>query len=110
MQELLSRFSYQSSKLTWEIWLIVFILWCVVVACTISSIRAQAISEERRVFWTIMVSAIPVFGLMAYLPFSVRREELPAPFQLRSEAKARRKKDSKALPDVGRKSDRSRST
>jgi hypothetical protein len=110
MQEFLSRFSYQPAKLTWELWGIVAFIWLVVMGCAVSSIRTQPFSEARRNFWVVIVVAFPIFGLLAYLPFAVRREELPTAFVLRNDAKNRKKREAKALAAGATESRRRRSS
>lgn len=77
MKELLNRFSLDAIKFNTEILLILILLWIIVVACSMMSISGQPFSRAQRKFWMIFVAAVPVVGLLAYLPFSFRKEELP---------------------------------
>jgi hypothetical protein len=37
-------------------------------------VRQPRFDSRQRWFWILMVVCVPVFGLLAYLPFSIRRE------------------------------------
>ncbi len=56
-------------------------LWLVVVGCAISSVFAQPIDRKQRIFWIALILGLPLVGLLAYLPFSVRRANHPMLFQ-----------------------------
>ena len=53
------------------------VIWCSVVLCTISSIFAQPFDRRQRIFWIALVVLVPVLGILAYLPFALRKEEMP---------------------------------
>jgi hypothetical protein len=91
MSELLSRFTFQESKLTTQIWVVAAGLWFTILLCTISSILVQPFTKKQRFFWIALVTLVPIFGLLAYLPFSIRRDELPTAFLIRGTAKDRKK-------------------
>jgi hypothetical protein len=76
MSSLLSRFSVDPSKMDPRTSLIILGIWLVVVACAVSSIlvRQPRFDARQRWFWILLVVCVPVFGLLAYLPFSFRRE------------------------------------
>jgi hypothetical protein len=96
MNELLSRFHFQESSLTFQVWAAAGLIWAAVLICTISSIVAQPFTGKQRIAWILIVVAIPLFGLLAYLPFSIRRDELPTAFLMRGQSKNRDKKQGKA--------------
>ena len=98
MREIFSRFTFQESKLTTQIWLIASALWLVVLSCAIASICAQPFSKRQRAVWIVLVVCIPILGLLAYLPFSIRRDELPTAFLIRGSSKERKKNTRRALP------------
>ena len=91
MSEFLSRFTFQIDKLTGQVWIIAVALWVAIVACAISSILNQPFSSRQRAVWLILVTLIPIFGLLAYLPFSIRRDDLPTAFLGRPSGKDRRR-------------------
>ena len=91
MSELLSRFTFQEIKLTSQIWLTALAIWLTILACTVTSILAQPFSKRQRAFWIAIVCCLPILGLLAYLPFSIRRDELPTAFLLRGSAKDKKK-------------------
>ena len=97
MRELFSRFTFQESKLTTQIWVFATFLWLVVLSCAIASICAQPFSKRQRFIWISLVVLIPFLGLLAYLPFSIRRDELPTAFLIRGSAKDRKKSNRRAL-------------
>jgi len=90
MNSLLDRFTLESIKWNTQVEIAVFLLWAAVVGCAISSVLCQPFERGRRIFWICLIVAVPVFGLLAYLPFSFRGEGLPQMFQSRSSKKSRR--------------------
>ncbi len=95
MSELLNRFHFQEASLTTQVWLAAALIWLAVVACTITSIIAQPFSARQRFVWVFIVAAVPLFGLLSYLPFSIRRDDLPTAFLMRGQSKSRDKKGHK---------------
>lgn len=91
MSEFLNRFSFQIDKLNGQVWIIAILIWAAILACAISSIINQPFSAKQRTVWLILVACIPIFGLLAYLPFSIRRDELPTAFLGRATGKDRRR-------------------
>ena len=77
MSEILSRFSLEAAKFNGQIFACLVLIWVALVTCAIVSINSQSFSGRRRWIWIWIVVGIPLFGLLAYLPFSVRREDLP---------------------------------
>lgn len=100
MSELLNRFHYQESSLTLQVWAAAAIIWLAVLICTITSILAQPFSIRQRIVWALIVTGIPLFGLLAYLPFSIRRDELPTAFLMRGQGKKRDKKKGRPAPTI----------
>lgn len=80
MSELLSRFSFQQAKLSPQIAGCLLVIWLIVLTCAVSSIFAQPFTRSQRNFWLFVVVVFPVVGLLAYVPFSFRREDLPQLF------------------------------
>jgi hypothetical protein len=97
MSELLSRFTYQDPKMTSQVWLLAFGIWLAVMGCTIYSIMMQPFTMRQRLVWVAIVLGLPIIGLLAYLPFSIRRDELPTAFLMRGTADKGRKKN-KVIP------------
>ena len=89
MSELLNRFSLSSAKWNDQVAISVLILWLAIVACAISSILAQPFSTVQRRFWILVVIALPIVGVLAYLPFSFRREDLPHAFMMKHKSSKR---------------------
>jgi len=58
-------------------------LWLVITACTISSIISQPFSRKQRFFWITLVVVLPIVGILAYLPFSFNKEEIPDIFLMK---------------------------
>lgn len=100
MSELLSRFHYQESSLTYQVWAAAAIIWLAVVLCTVTSILSQPFTVRQRFVWVLIVTVIPLFGLLAYLPFSIRRDELPTAFLMRGQSKGRNKSGSRSAPTI----------
>jgi len=84
MSELLNRFSFSTAKWDNTIAICLLAIWLIIVICAISSVRAQGFSDWGRRFWIAAILFVPVLGLLAYLPFSFRREDLPAHMALRA--------------------------
>ncbi len=91
MREIFSRFTFQESKLTTLIWLFAAMLWLLVVSCAVASVCAQPFSKRQRYIWIALIVCVPILGLLAYLPFSIRRDELPTAFLMRGTSKDRKK-------------------
>ena len=99
MSEFLNRFSFQIDKLTGhQVWMIAVALWIAVVACAASSIVHQPFSRRQRAVWLIFVTFVPILGLLAYLPFSIRRDDLPTAFLGRPTGKDRRRPQRQLTP------------
>jgi hypothetical protein len=62
----------------------------IVLACTLSSVFTQPFSRRQRFLWIAILIGLPIIGLLAYLPFSIRRDELPTAFLIRGTAKGRK--------------------
>lgn len=87
MSQLLNRFSFSTAQWNSHVVLSLVIVWMVMVICAVSSIRSQGYSDSQRRFWTWLVILVPFFGLLAYLPFSFRHEDLPTHLTLRTREK-----------------------
>jgi hypothetical protein len=102
MSELLHRFSFATANWNGQILACVLILWLLIVGCAISSIRAQGFSHGQRRFWIGIVLLMPVIGLLAYLPFSVRQEDSPVRVTLRPRKQRRPETPSEPKKTPGR--------
>ena len=60
--------------------LALFLIWVCVISCVVSSILNQPFDRKQRVFWVTVVILFPVLGVLAYLPFAFRKENLPVIF------------------------------
>jgi hypothetical protein len=83
MSELLNRFSLEAAKFNSQVFLSLLLIWIAVVTCAIISVNSQGFSERQRRLWIWIVVGVPLLGLLAYLPFSVRREDLPQVFLMK---------------------------
>lgn len=90
MNSILDRFPLESIKWNEQVMIAVIVLWLAVVGCAISSVLSQPFERARRTFWICLIVALPVFGLLAYLPFSFRGEPLMQVFKNRAPKKNRR--------------------
>ena len=77
MSHIFSHFSVQATKWSGTVSFALMIIWCSVVLCTISSIFVQPFDRRQRIFWIALVILVPVLGILAYLPFALRKEEMP---------------------------------
>jgi hypothetical protein len=69
------RFSLQSARTDGLTWFCVAVVWLLVLGCTISSICRQFQTKQERVRWILIVTCLPVLGLLWYLPFSFKKED-----------------------------------
>jgi hypothetical protein len=83
MSELLNRFSLESAKFNGQIFLSLLLVWAVMLYCAVVSVNSQAFSARQRRLWIWVIVGVPLLGLLAYLPFSVRREDLPQVFLMK---------------------------
>ena len=83
MSDIFSRFSLHAAKFNGQVWLCLAVIWLVVLGCAITSIYAQPFSARQQKFWISAVVFIPLLGVLAYLPFSFRREQLAQLFFIR---------------------------
>ncbi len=60
------------------------IIWAGVIGCVISSIVAQPFDRKQRIFWITLVILLPFIGVLSYLPFAFRKEEIPHIFMRKS--------------------------
>jgi len=83
MSEILNRFSLEAAKFNSQIFLSLLLVWIAMVVCAVLSINSQGFSERQRRLWMWIIIGVPLLGLLAYLPFSVRREDLPQIFLMK---------------------------
>jgi lysylphosphatidylglycerol synthetase-like protein (DUF2156 family) len=104
MSEFLHRFSLHSAKFNTQVVLFALLIWLVVVACAVTSILGQPFSKRQRLFWLAVVIFLPLVGVLAYLPFSFRREELPHAFLMKKDRPKQQRGERKnpSLPPGGR--------
>lgn len=74
----LQRFDFSDPSVTGEVLFFVAVVWVVVVACAVWSIFLRMRSWPARLFWIAMVVALPLVGLVLYLPFSLDHDALQA--------------------------------
>jgi hypothetical protein len=98
MSELLNKFSFTTATISGEVAAFLLLIWAIILACAISSVRAQPWSDGQRRFWVWVMICLPIVGLLAYLPFSFRREDLPNHFMLRN--KDARKHGTRRSPTI----------
>jgi len=77
MTEAIKRFSLEAAKFNAQVFFFLFLIWLVLLFCAITSIKSQGFSERQQRLWMLVVVCVPILGLLVYLPFSVRREDLP---------------------------------
>jgi len=77
MSEILNRFNLEAAKFNSQVFLSLLLIWIAIVSCAIFSINSQGFSDRQRRLWIWIIVCVPLLGLLAYLPFSIRREDLP---------------------------------
>lgn len=90
MSTLLSRFTFDPLKIDAKILAIVFVIWLVVLACGVGSVisHGPGFNRKQRLFWILLMVGVPVFGLLIYLPFSLKREGFTLMRQSKSDKKS----------------------
>lgn len=84
MSEILNRFSLEAAKFNGQVLLSLFLIWVLIVVCAVFSINSQGFSDRQRRLWIWIIFCIPLLGVLAYLPFSIRREDLPQVFLMKA--------------------------
>lgn len=84
MSEILNRFSLETAKFNGQVFLALLLIWVAMVICAILSLNSQGFSDRQRRLWTWIIVGVPLLGILAYLPFSIRREDLPQLFLVKS--------------------------
>jgi hypothetical protein len=102
MSEIFNRFSLHTAKFSGQVWLCLAVIWLVVLSCTVTSIYAQSFSLRQQRFWLSVVILVPVFGVLAYLPFSFRREQLLQLFFIRQKDRPKKAPNSPVRSEGGR--------
>jgi hypothetical protein len=77
MSEAIKRFSLEAAKFNGQVFFFLLLVWVVILFCAIVSIKSQGFSESQQRMWIWFVVGVPLLGVLVYLPFSVRREDLP---------------------------------
>jgi len=90
MIELLQKFSLQNAKFNAATYSIILIVWLLVLACAATSILSHPFTARQRIFWLGVIIAAPVIGILAYLPFSLNKEDLPQIFRIKRPKKPAR--------------------
>src|SRR5882762_9633410 len=98
MSELLNRFSLEAAKFNGQVFLSLLLIWIAMVCCAIVSINSQGFSDRQRRLWIWIIVGVPLLGVLAYLPFSVRREDLPQVFLMKIQKDRAMKKVKPAAP------------
>jgi hypothetical protein len=98
MSHILNHFSLQAAKWNSGIVLALVVIWAGVLACVVSSIFSQPFDRKQRTFWIGLVILVPFLGVLSYLPFAFRKEELPHIF-LRKKKRHRRDKAEESNSD-----------
>ena len=93
LSHILNHFSLQAAKWSSSVLITLLIVWLAVLGCIYSSILTQPFERRQRIFWLLAVTLLPIIGVLTYLPFAFRKEELPHIFLRKS------KRPRKARPD-----------
>jgi len=102
MRHALERFTLDAAKFNWQIGICLLVIWIVMVTCAVFSIRSQGFSAQQQRIWMWVVIGIPLFGLLIYLPFSVRKDDLPQFIQIAFHKKRQKKNPPKVAITDGR--------
>jgi peptidoglycan/LPS O-acetylase OafA/YrhL len=83
LYKLLYRFDFETAHWDARVAALLALIWVLILVCAISSIRSQQLSPGQQRLWITVVTLVPVIGLLAYLPFSVKRDDMPHYFRFR---------------------------
>src|SRR5476651_2039886 len=102
MSEILNRFSLEAAKFNNQVFLSLLFIWLAMVFCAVISLNSQGFSDRQRRLWIWIIVGVPLLGLLAYLPFSVRREDLPQVFLMKVRKDRAFKKAKNVVPSGDR--------
>lgn len=76
MNAILSRFSFDPSKIDGKIIAVLVVIWVVALACGIGSVLSHGsdFTRKQKTGWILLLVAVPLLGLLVYLPFSLKRD------------------------------------
>ncbi len=83
LYKLLYRFDFETAHWDARVAILLALIWVLILVCAISSIRSQQLSPAQQRLWIGVVTFVPVIGLLAYLPFSVKHDDMPHYFRFR---------------------------
>lgn len=89
MSDFFQRFNWKYLKDGPEIPYGILVIWVIVVLCAIGSVRAQDFNERQKWFWIGLIVLLPGIGLMAYLPFAIKKDTIPQMFPARKPQKGK---------------------
>ena len=87
--KLLYRFDLDTAHWDTRVAICLAAIWLLIVVCAISSIRSQGLSPGQQRLWIGVVTLLPVVGLLAYLPFAVKQDDMPHYFRFRPKDRRR---------------------
>ncbi len=77
IEKILGKFDFANPHYNADIVFLLLLIWVGLVGCCIWSILGQRYSFPLKLFWIVLVVALPGLGLLLYLPFSMRGELFP---------------------------------
>ena len=94
LPRLLNRFSLQGTEWNSSLIFVLLFIWVCVIGCVIASILVQSFDRRQRIFWIALVILVPFIGILSYLPFAFRKDELPHMFLHKSKRHRKKKASS----------------
>jgi hypothetical protein len=88
LSKLLNRFDFLNAQWDPRVGICLAVIWVIILFCAVSSIRAQGFGPAQQRFWTAVVIFVPILGVLAYLPFSIKRDDLPHYFRFKPKDRA----------------------
>lgn len=76
MSHLLQKITLTGENFSLIVVAAVLFVWLMVLACAYHSILSQQIAASKKKMWLYIVTLLPIFGLVVYLPFSIDKEHL----------------------------------
>lgn len=70
---IINKFSLDSIKFGLSIAFCLLVIWVAVALCAVCSVNETIRSPKARIAWMVFILAVPVVGLLAYLPFSTEK-------------------------------------
>jgi hypothetical protein len=77
IDKVLNKFDFSNPKSGKEVMLFMLAVWLMVVGSSIWSVLSQRRPMTWKLIWIMVIVFVPLLGVAAYLPFSLKDETFP---------------------------------